>query len=274
MNDNNGDKPTTTSTFSLTSDESQQYESDGFFLRESVFDTSEINELRNVTELAVLQARELSEQGRTYFLDGKRFVDADYVTVQFEHSPGSETVRVIEPTHQLQPGLEALVDDPRIVGGMQGIIGSDDISLWTAKLNLKRAHEGSGFGWHQDSPYWVHDCNHVDLLPNVMLAFDDATEDNGCFRVIRGSHTRGCLPGSNDDTQLAGFFTDPGCFDESLQVPMIVPAGSLIFFSPHIIHGSFPNHSDQPRRAMVLTYQPANFPMLKSGQIRNIPVHL
>ena len=103
MNDYKRDEPTTASTCSLTADESQQYESDGFFLRESVFDTSEINELRNVTELAVLQARELSEQGRTYFLDGKRFVDADYVTVQFEHSPGSETVRVIEPAHQLQP---------------------------------------------------------------------------------------------------------------------------------------------------------------------------
>lgn len=261
------------SPFSLTSREFQQYESDGFFLRESVFDISEINQLQEVTELAVLQAKKLSEQGRTYFLDGKRFVDTDYVTVQFEHSPGSETVRVIEPAHQLQPGLEALVDDPRIVGPMQRLVGSNNISLWTAKLNLKRAHEGSGFGWHQDSPYWVHDCNHVDLLPNVMLAFDDATENNGCFRVIRGSHTRGCLPGSNDGTQLAGFFTDPGCFDKSQQVPMIVPAGSLIFFSPHVVHGSFPNHSDHPRRAIVLTYQPANHPMLKSGEIRNIPIH-
>jgi len=257
--------------FSLTSGESQQYESDGFFLRESAFNEREINDLREVTELAVLQAKELSEQGRTYFLDGKRFVDTDYVTVQFEHSPGSETVRVIEPAHQLQPGLEALVDDPRIIGPMQGLIGSDYIALWTAKLNLKRAYEGSGFGWHQDSPYWVHDCNHVDLLPNVMLAFDDAAENNGCFRVIRGSHTRGCLPGSDDGTQLAGFFTDPDCFDKSQQVPMVVRAGSLIFFSPHLVHGSFPNHSNQPRRAIILTYQPANFPLLKSGEIRNIP---
>ena len=261
------------SSLSLTSEESQQYETDGFFLRESVFDESEINELRETTELAVKHAKKLSEQGHTYFLDGKRFVDTDYVTVQFEHNSGSETVRVVEPAHQLEPGLEALVDDPRIVAPMQGLIGTDNISLWTAKLNLKRAHEGSGFGWHQDSPYWVHDCKHVDLLPNVMLAFDDATENNGCFRVIRRSHTRGCLPGSNDGSQLAGFFTDPGSFDESQQVPMIVPAGSLIFFSPHVVHGSFPNHSDQPRRAIILTYQPANYPMLKSGEIRNIPIH-
>lgn len=258
------------SSFSFTAEEVQRYESDGFILRESVFSESEIDALCEATEVAVRRAKKLSEQGQTYFLDGKRFVDTDFLTVQFEHSPGSETVRVIEPAHQLEPRLEALVDDPRIVGPMQGLVGSDNLSLWTAKLNLKRAREGSGFGWHQDSPYWVHDSHHVDLLPNVMLAFDEATQSNGCFRVIRGSHTRGCLPGSSNGTQLGGFFTDPGSFDESQQVPMVVPAGSLIFFSPHVVHGSFPNYSDQPRRAIVLTYQPADFPMLKSGEVRNI----
>lgn len=263
-----------TSPFSLTSEEARRYESDGFLIRRSVFGRSEIDELREAAELAVHQAKKLSEVGETYFLDGKRFVDIDDVTVQFEHSPGSETIRVIEPVHQLEPRLEALVDDPRIVAPMLGIVGSDRISLWTAKLNLKREREGSGFGWHQDSPYWLHDCKHVDLLPNVMLAFDDAAEINGCFRVIPGSHTKGCLPGSNDGTQLAGFFTDVGSFDVSRQVPVIVSAGSLIFFSPHLVHGSFPNDSDQPRRAIVLTYQPAGFPMLKSAEIRNIPARI
>ena len=108
------------------------------------------------------------------------------------------------------------------------------------------------------------------LLPNVYLAFDDADEDNGCLRVIRGSHREGCLPGRADGSELGGFFTDPGCFDERDQVALEVKAGSLVFFDPHTIHGSLPNRSDRSRRAIIMTYQPAGFPMLKTGQIQNV----
>ena len=30
----------------------------------------------------------------------------------------------------------------------------------TAKLNFKHPRVGSGFGWHQDAPYWFHDSDH------------------------------------------------------------------------------------------------------------------
>ena len=43
----------------------------------------------------------------------------------------------------------------------------------------------------------------------------------------------------------------------------VVPAGSLVFFSPPAVHGSEPNESDELRRAMVLTYQPAGRRMFK-----------
>jgi ectoine hydroxylase-related dioxygenase (phytanoyl-CoA dioxygenase family) len=110
----------------------------------------------------------------------------------------------------------------------------------------------------------------VDQLPNVMVAFDDATEANGCLRVVRGSHAQGCLPGVSDGSQLGGLYTDPDHFDETQQVAVEAPAGSLIFFNPHSVHGSLPNQSDLPRRALVLTYQPADHPMLKSGGTRNV----
>ena len=246
-----------------------RYQEDGFFVRLDVFRAAELQQLREAADSAVAVARRLSEGGCTYHLDGKRFVDVDHVTIQFEHAPGSEQVRVIEPVHELDASFDALIDDPRIVRPMCGLIGQERVALWTAKLNLKVAGNGSGFGWHQDSPYWIHDCAHVDLLPNVMVAFDDATEANGCLRVVRGSHRQGCLPGISDGSQLGGFFTSPDHFDKSQQVALETPAGSLIFFSPHAVHGSQPNRSALPRRAIVLTYQPGDQPMLKNGRVRN-----
>ncbi len=105
-----------------------------------------------------------------------------------------------------------------------------------------------------------------------MLTFDDATLDNGCFQVIRGSHKLGCLPGTDNGTQLGGFFTDPGCFSEADAVPMVVPAGSLIFFSAHSVHGSGVNQSDRARRAIILTYQPGGHVALKSKQLRPVAI--
>jgi hypothetical protein len=262
----------TSDVHSLTSEELTAYRRDGFLIRRRIFSGEEVALFQQAAERAAARAVELCDEGSTYILDGKRFVDIGHLTVQFEHSPGSQTVKVIEPVHELEAVFDRLVEDSRLVQPMRQLVGSSEVALWTDKLNLKRPREGSAFGWHQDSPYWIHDCDHVDRLPNVLIAFDDASVENGCFRVIRGSHTRGCLPGTADGTQLGGFYTDPGCFDEADQVAMEVPAGSVVFFDAHAIHGSLPNQSDQPRRALVLTYQPAGYPQLKSGRVRNVGV--
>lgn len=255
----------------LTETERQGWLEDGFIIRQSVFNEAELSQMRSAALAAEDLARERSIQGKTYHLDDKRFVDSGSLTVQFEHhSPDCPEVRVIEPVNELVEQFDQIVDDPRLTVPMQGIIGQEDLALWTAKLNLKPGKVGSGFGWHQDSPYWVHDSDHVDLLPNVMLTFDDATLENGCFQVIRGSHKQGCLPGTANGTQLGGFFTDPTCFSEDDAVPMVVPAGSLIFFSAHSIHGSGINQTDLPRRAIILTYQPGGHRTLKSKQLRSV----
>ena len=258
----------------LSAQELEDYRRDGYLIRPGIFSKEEVAAFQQAAEEAATRAHEACTGGNTYHLDGKRFVDVGHMTVQYEQSPGSELIRVIEPVHELASAFDALIDDPRLIAPMRQLVGADELALWTDKLNLKRPREGSAFGWHQDSPYWVHDCDHVDQLPNVMVTFDDASETNGCFRVIRGSHRQGCLPGTADGSQLGGFYTDPAVFDESEQVPMEAPAGSAIFFDPHTVHGSLPNQSDTPRRAIVITYQPAGFPTLKSGEFRNVSAAL
>lgn len=253
----------------LTDEEARAYREDGFFAREAVFSSEEIENLCGAAERVADQAQRDAQRGRAYDIDGNRYVETEDATVQFEHDNPGDTIRVIEPFHHYDALFGELLDDPRIVEPMRGVVGTDNVALWTDKLNLKRPREGSRFRWHQDSPYWTHACNHVDQLPNVMLALDDAHAGNGCFRVVRGSHTEGCLPGVQDDTQIGVLFTDPAYFDEDKQVLLEVPAGSLIFFSPHTVHGSQPNPSDEARRALILTYQPGDQPMFKTEGTRN-----
>jgi hypothetical protein len=245
----------------------------GFFFRPAAFAADEVTKLAAAAE-AVTRAADAAVQagGERWAVDGNTYVEVSVAgrgtTVQLEHAPGSRTVRVIEPFHGLHAAFERLVDDPRIVEPMRELIGTPRVALFTDKLNLKRPREGSRFQWHQDSPYWAHFCSHLDQLPNVMLTLDDADEENGCFRLIPGSHARGLLPGRQGEGVLGPLFTHPDAFDERRAVAAAVPAGSLVFFSPHSVHGSQPNRSERPRRALVLTYQPGGLRMFKEDRVR------
>jgi len=241
--------------FCLTAGERRAYEQEGFFVRAAAFAEQEIAELRHAVECCAARASAAAAAGRSYRIDGNLYCEATGATIQFEHAPGSRTVRVIEPFHHLDERIDRLIDDARLVDPMRDLLGDAEVSLFTDKLNLKRPGEGSGFRWHQDSPYWAHFHPDVERLPNVMLALDDATTRNGCLRVIPGSQRSGMLPGLEGEGRLGPLFTNPAHFDESLQVPIVVPAGSLLFFSPCVVHGSGPNDSAQPRRALIFTYQ-------------------
>jgi len=268
------------SNLELTDAERAQYEAEGFFARKNVFGSEDLERLRAAAERVALEAAAASREKSLavakaqasekddYRIDGNRYVEAADATVQFEHEGESNTIRVIEPFHHLDPVFDAFVEDPRLVVPLCGVLEADEIALWTDKINLKRPREGSGFRWHQDSPYWSHVCGHCDQLPNVMITLDDADRDNGCFRVIRGSHADGFLPGIHDGTALGPLFTDPAHFNEEDEWLAELPAGSLVVFSAHTVHGSQPNRSDRARRAIVLTYQPAGNAMFKLDGVR------
>jgi phytanoyl-CoA dioxygenase PhyH len=248
----------------LSEVERQAWRDDGFFTRAAVFAADELATLCAAAERCVAWATAAMESSSSnYAIDGNVYHEAGGSTIQLEHSAGSQTIRVIEPFHHLDEVMDRLLDDPRIVEPMRDLVRDERVALFTDKLNLKRPREGSRFRWHQDSPYWAHFFAELDRLPNVLVTLDDADEHNGCFRVIRGSHRQGMLPGCEGEGRLGPLFTDPRAFDLADQVPAVAPAGSLVFFSPHTVHGSEPNRSDAARRALVLTYQPGGNRMFK-----------
>ena len=188
----------------LSPEERRAWDEDGFFIRPRVFGAGELRELRAAAERVAQRAQEAARTcEKSYEVDGNRYCEAAGATIQFEHRPDSATIRVIEPFHHLEPALRA-ADRRSAAGRADARAGGqpERVALFTDKLNFKRPREGSRFRWHQDSPYWAHFARHLDRLPNVMLALDDATEHNGCLRVIAGSHRRGLLPGSRGEEQL------------------------------------------------------------------------
>ena len=90
-----------------------------------------------------------------------------------------------------------------------------------------------------------------------MLSLDDSTLERGPLEVVPGSHVEGVLSGKDASNAFARNELDDTTYDTSRLVPVVVPAGSAVFFGARLVHRSAPNRSPADRRALLYSYQPA-----------------
>ena len=148
-----------------------------------------------------------------------------------------------------------LATDPDILDLVGQIIGPD-IILWGCHVFCKPAGDGHETPWHQDGHYWP-----IRPLDNctVWVALDPSTSDNGCLRVIPGSHrSRQCHPHLHEDrTDLVlQQRADESTFDVSTAVDLELAPGQMSMHDVYMIHGARVNHSTQRRTGVALRYMP------------------
>lgn len=236
---------------------------DGYLVRERAFAPAELDDLRAAIEAMVARvvahARRPEAKGEVRLADGHRLQFSARSAIQWEWRAGSREVRLMEPFTHLDPCFAPLWSDARFVDPARDMLGVDAVAPFTCKLNLKRPREGSEFPWHQDYPYWyVRTPAHAHEIVTAVLFIDDAGAANGALRVLPGSHRAG--PAPRDLREPTRFLADPRLIDARREVLVAAPAGSLLFFPALLLHRSSPNTSDQPRRAILLSFQPAGRP--------------
>ena len=144
-----------------------------------------------------------------------------------------------------------------ILDMVEQLIGGD-IALWNSSFFAKPAKVGTRTPWHQDGEYWP-----IEPLATctVWIAIDASTRENGCLRVIPGSHKTKRLAKHNrsDAANIAlNLELDETEFDESQAVDLILQPGEVSLHDVYLHHGSEPNLSDHPRRGMTLRYMPTS----------------
>ena len=144
---------------------------------------------------------------------------------------------------------------PEIVDMVEQLIGPD-IALWNSSFFAKPARKGSRTPWHQDGRYWpirpLATCS-------VWIAVDPSTTENGCLRVIPGSHRQRRLMahGINGEEGLSlPLELADSEYDESEARDIVLEQGQVSLHDVFLAHGSEPNRSDRPRRGMTLRYMP------------------
>ena len=84
---------------------------------------------------------------------------------------------------------------PKVLGAVEGILGPD-ILIWGSRWFPKQAHDKSYVARHQGATRWGLD------LPNLVTAWIALTEnarENGCLRIVPGTHLGPMLPQRETD---------------------------------------------------------------------------
>ena len=144
---------------------------------------------------------------------------------------------------------------PELVERIASLSGPD-LLIWRSNLQIKQPlAEATGddkryteVPWHQDGAYF-------DLQPMVMvsawIAITEATLDNGCLRVVRGSH-RSTFDHEVDATRTSFHQAVPAnAFDPANIRAFELSPGECVLFAANTLHGSGPNRTAHPRIALT-----------------------
>jgi len=195
---------------------------------------------------------------------------------------GSLVVRKIQPIIDLALALAEFSRDARLLGPMADLMGAEPV-LMEEKLNYKQPLprfpgmelfrtpvDDDRFPVHNDWAYYKHSG----YMPGVIssaIAIDACSTGNGPIKVFPGTHARHVehLRVRN------GLEVPPGTVDMADAVPVIAPAGSVMFFHSRLIHASAPNESGAPRRMMIYSHYPDDPQTAAMGyDVRNGPTRL
>ncbi len=144
---------------------------------------------------------------------------------------------------------------PEIVEMVSHVLG-DDIILWGCHIFCKPAGDGLETPWHQDGHYWpirpLATCT-------VWVALDDSTVENGCLRVVPGSHKdKIVLPHLLEDRSdlVLNLRTQADTFNPNDAVDVQLQAGQMSMHDVYMIHGANVNRSPKRRAGIALRYMP------------------
>jgi phytanoyl-CoA hydroxylase len=239
------------------SEQLEFWNENGYLVVENMFSPSEVESLRESAGRLSARADGLTESTDRFIL----------------HTFGANgearpVVQQIAEPHELGGEWMALARDTRILDTVELLIGPN-IQLYYSMMMMKPPRQGSRAPWHQDFAFFVHDRAR---LVACQVYLDDSTLENGCVRVVPGSHKAGLLNHFDGDDFTEQVQGDTSAFDTQ-EVALPVRAGGAAFWHCMTLHSSHPNTSERPRRAVVFEYKDAGTRLLKgsfsAGEVRS-----
>lgn len=225
------------SQYQLTSDQIEFYEANGYLAGIRMLDDTQVETLRNELIELILP----DGPHRDLFYEYNVNEATDRAKVLF-HALGAW--RVAPAFHDVLWSPAFLMPAAQLLSG--------PVRFWHDQIFYKPAHHGGIVAWHQDYSYWTRTTPMAHL--SCWIGLDDSTRENGCVHYVPGSHKWDLLPitGLADNmNSIEAVLTEEQRRDFH-PVAIELKQGEASFHHPLMVHGSFANETDRPRRAIVL----------------------
>jgi non-heme Fe2+,alpha-ketoglutarate-dependent halogenase len=151
-----------------------------------------------------------------------------------------------------------LATEPAVLDAVEEILGPD-LLISATLIFCKYPQDPAFVAWHQDTFY---SDLHLTPSASAWIALLDSTRENGCLRVVPGSHLRGTLPHRETrgtDNLLRRGEEIQVEVDDADAVDVVLRAGEMSLHHNAIIHGSRPNRSNTKRIGFIVRFVTPNY---------------
>jgi ectoine hydroxylase-related dioxygenase (phytanoyl-CoA dioxygenase family) len=223
--------------FRLSDDQVRFFHENGYISRIKILDDRQVVRLREELETLF----DPNHPGHDLFYEYNSNESKDSNTVLF-HALGA---------WRITPGFHDVLWSPAFTVAASQLLAGP-VRFWHDQLFCKPSKHGGVVAWHQDYSYWTRTEPMTHLT--CWIGLDDSTSDNGCVHYIPGSHRWKLLP-------ITGLAGDMHAINQVLTeeqrqqwkpVAIELKVGEASFHHPLMVHGSFENRTDRPRRATVI----------------------
>jgi hypothetical protein len=218
-------KPVTHKPRTLTAEQVEYYNKNGYLSPLDVFGEEKANENRAYFDMLLKELQEANDGRDSYSING----------------------------YQTRcRGLYDLILTPRILDVIEDIVGPN-IICWGTHYFCKLPLDPKSVPWHQDASYWPFTPART---VTVWLAIDDADVDNSCMHVIPGTHAMGHLKWKQTEQNavLGQEVVDVERLGKP--APIELKAGQMEIHADMLAHGSFPNLSNRRRCGLTMRFCP------------------
>lgn len=232
----------------------ESYAQRGWYLSRKLFSDAEIDELVAASE-------------RFYDGERDRVLPVRPPHLAYWKPEDGPVQRHNDYVHYESDAIARILNKPLLGAVAARLAQADEIRVFQTTLIFKppRPDEPTNIvPWHFDKHYW-QSCT-SDRMLTAFIPMHDCDEEMGTITMVDGSHLWQEI-GRDDTTSRHFAARDPQDLERLLEenagfnnavvrkIPMIIPKGHVSFHHCRTYHGSGPNCSDRPRRAISFHLQ-------------------
>lgn len=224
----------------LSENELNRFNSDGFTYTDQITTSDDIDYVKEIFD-QMFQEKLGREEGNQFDLAGSD-----------EEGKEASLPQIKDPARYAPELKESkLIENASIA--LSQLFGKT-VEAYFYHAIFKPPKHGAETPWHQDAAYW--DPNYIHQKISVWVPLQEVTVENGCMQFVPKTDDEDIMTHQsiNNDPTIHGLELLPEKHEElaNKAVPCPLAAGGATFHDGYAPHYAGPNHSDNPRRAIIL----------------------